>query len=77
MLGLQRLGDDAMSFPVVLDMWLVPHAPICPECGADDVSTEQVDVGDSTDETAYICKVCGTAWPLACICEWSARHARR
>lgn len=62
--------------PAVLDMWLVPHVPVCPECGSGDVCTEQVDTGDDVEETAYVCTACGTAWPLACVCEWSARRAR-
>jgi transposase-like protein len=66
-----------MSLPAVLDMRLVPHPPVCPECGSDDVTTEQVDMSDDTTETAWICQPCGAAWPLACVCEWSARHARR
>jgi transposase-like protein len=61
----------------VLDLRLVPHPPVCPDCGSDDVGTEQVDMGDGTSETAYLCKPCGAAWPLACVCEWSTRHARR
>jgi len=74
--GLQRFGGDEVSLPAALDMRLVPHAPICPDCGSDDVGTEQVDVGDDVEETAYICQACGAAWPLVCVCEWSARHAR-
>jgi DNA-directed RNA polymerase subunit M/transcription elongation factor TFIIS len=66
-----------MSLPAIVEMRLVPHAPVCPECGSDDVATEQVEMGDGTEETAYICKACGAAWPLACVCEWSASHARR
>lgn len=57
---------------------LVPHEPVCPDCGSFDVSVDEVDTGDGIAETAYICENpdCGCAWPLACICEWSTRDAR-
>jgi DNA-directed RNA polymerase subunit M/transcription elongation factor TFIIS len=58
-------------------MRLIPHHASCPECGSADVGTDQVDLGDGIEETAYVCDHCGTAWPLACICEWNTAHARR
>ncbi len=64
-----------MSIPATARLRLVPHAAACPECGSADVGTDQVDMGDGTEETAYICQRCGTAWPLACIREWSTRDA--
>jgi hypothetical protein len=51
--------------------WVVPHAPVCPDCGSSDVSQDEVSTGDGIDETAYVCEACGCAWPLACVCEWS------
>jgi DNA-directed RNA polymerase subunit M/transcription elongation factor TFIIS len=59
------------------EMRLIPHHASCPECGSADVGTDQVDLGDGIEETAYVCDHCGTAWPLACICEWNTAHARR
>ena len=51
-----------------------PHEPLCPDCGLFDVITEDVDTGDGLTETAYICEVCGCAWPLACVAEWEANR---
>jgi len=50
---------------------VIYHEPICPECGSLDIDTAQVDTGDGLSETAHICGSCGTAWPLACIADWS------
>jgi DNA-directed RNA polymerase subunit M/transcription elongation factor TFIIS len=54
----------------VLNLRLIEHAPTCPECGSTEVGTDQVDLGDGIEETAYVCDPCGAAWPLACVCEW-------
>ena len=54
--------------------WVIPHEPVCPDCGSFDVTTEDVDTGDGLTETAYICEVCGCAWPLACVVEWEANR---
>lgn len=63
---------------VVPGFWVLPHEPVCPQCGTFDVSTDEVDTGDGIEETAYICENpdCGCAWPLACVIEWSTRDAR-
>lgn len=57
---------------------VLPHEPVCPQCGSPDVSVGEVDTGDGIEETAYVCDNpdCGCAWPLACVCEWSTSHAR-
>ena len=52
--------------------WVIPHEPVCPDCGSFDVITEDVDTGGGLTETAYICERCGCAWPLACVAEWEA-----
>lgn len=49
---------------------VVYHPPLCPDCGSSDVVTEDVETGDGFTETALICRACGTAWPLACVCDW-------
>jgi hypothetical protein len=54
--------------------WVIPHEPICPDCGLFDVAEEEVDTGDGIDETAYICEDCGCAWPMACVVEWEANR---
>jgi hypothetical protein len=54
-----------MSFRVIY------HAPVCPDCGSGDISTEDVETGGGLTETAHICQSCGTAWPVACISDWT------
>jgi hypothetical protein len=54
--------------------WVIPHEPICPDCGSFSVSEDQVDTGDGIEETAYVCEDCGCAWPLACVVEWEANR---
>jgi len=54
--------------------WVIPHEPVCPDCGSFDVTTEDVDTGDGITETAWICQPCGCAWPLACVSEWEANR---
>jgi predicted RNA-binding Zn-ribbon protein involved in translation (DUF1610 family) len=50
---------------------VIYHEPICPECGSFDIDRDQVDTGDGLSETAHICGQCGTAWPLACVTDWT------
>lgn len=54
---------------------LIYHAPVCPDCGGDDIETAEVETGGGLTETANICRDCGTAWPLACISDWTATAA--
>ena len=54
--------------------WVIPHEPICPDCGSFDVAEEEVDTGDGIEETAFICGECGCAWPVACVVEWEANR---
>ena len=54
--------------------WVVPHEPVCPQCGSFDVITDEVDTGDGFTEAAYICEPCGCAWPVACVTEWEANR---
>jgi hypothetical protein len=48
------------------------HEPICPDCGSFDIEAAEVDTGDGLTETAHTCRVCGTAWPVACVTDWTA-----
>ncbi len=48
------------------------HPPVCPDCDSSCVITEEVETGGGITETAHICGACGTAWPMACVCEWRA-----
>ena len=47
------------------------HPPVCPACHGEDIATAEVDTGDGLTETAYLCGECGTAWPVACVCDWA------
>ena len=72
-----RDGRLPVSRHVVTDLRVIELPATCPECASTEVGTDQVSLGDGIDETAYICEDCGTAWPLAFICEWSLHDARR
>lgn len=53
-----------MSFRVIA------HVPVCPDCGSTCIDSAEVETGDGLTETALTCRDCGTAWPLACVCDW-------
>jgi uncharacterized Zn finger protein len=48
------------------------HEPVCPDCGSDDITSGDVETGDGFTETALTCRACGTAWPVACVSDWTA-----
>ena len=50
---------------------VIYHEPVCPDCGSFDITSAEVDTGDGLTETAHICEACGTAWPLACVTDWT------
>ena len=50
---------------------VIYHEPVCPDCGSFDIDSAEVDTGDGLTETAHICEACGTAWPLACVTDWT------
>jgi predicted RNA-binding Zn-ribbon protein involved in translation (DUF1610 family) len=52
---------------------VIYHAPVCPACGSDHLRTEEVDITDGMTETAYLCRDCGEAWPIACVTDWSVQ----
>ena len=54
-----------MSFRVIF------HEPVCPDCGSSDIDCADVETGGGLTETAHICQACGTAWPVACISDWT------
>lgn len=56
---------------------VIIHPPVCPDCGSDDVTDEDVETSDGVTETARTCRACGTAWPLACVCDWTRAHNPR
>jgi RNA polymerase subunit RPABC4/transcription elongation factor Spt4 len=49
---------------------VIYHESVCPDCGSDDITTEDVPTGDGITETAHVCNSCHTAWPVACISDW-------
>ena len=53
-----------MSFRVIT------HVQVCPDCGSTCIDSAEVETGDGLTETALTCRDCGTAWPLACVCDW-------
>jgi hypothetical protein len=50
---------------------VIYHAQVCPECGSDDITESEVETGEGITEIALTCRTCGTAWPVACVVEWS------
>jgi hypothetical protein len=50
------------------------HEPVCPDCGSDAITTEDIETGDGLTETAHICRDCGAAWPVACISDWTTTN---
>ena len=52
---------------------VIYHAQICPECGSGDIAEAEVETGDGITEIALTCRTCGTAWPVACVVDWSTR----
>lgn len=52
---------------------VIHHEAICPQCQSGNVITGEVDTGDGLTETAYQCRDCGEAWPLACISDLGVR----
>ncbi len=46
------------------------HEQICPQCASADIDEQEVETGDGITEIALTCRVCGCAWPVACVVEW-------
>jgi uncharacterized Zn finger protein len=51
---------------------VIYHEPVCPDCGSSDITQDEVETGDGLTETALTCRSCGTAWPVACVTDWTA-----
>ena len=51
---------------------VIYHEPVCPDCGSSDITEDEVETGDGLTETALTCRSCGTAWPVACVTDWTA-----
>ena len=52
---------------------VIYHAHACPDCGSDDITESDVETGEGITEIALTCYACGTAWPVACVVDWSTR----
>ena len=48
---------------------VIYHPPICPDCGSDNITEQEIETTDGLTETALICGDCGAAWPVACVAE--------
>jgi predicted RNA-binding Zn-ribbon protein involved in translation (DUF1610 family) len=60
-----------VAIPASPKFRVIYHEPICPQCGSQAITTEEVETGDGYTETAYLCTACGEAWPLACVTDWA------
>lgn len=60
------------AYPVP-DLRVLFHAHVCPDCESDDITESEVQTGDGVTEIALNCTPCGTAWPVACVVDWSTR----
>jgi len=49
---------------------VIYHAPICPQCGSSNITTDDIETTDGLTEEAFICLACGETWPLACVTDW-------
>ena len=50
---------------------IVYHEPICADCGSFEVHKDEITTGDGITELALVCEVCGSAWPVACVVDWT------
>jgi uncharacterized Zn finger protein len=51
---------------------VIYHEPICPDCGSFDIVAAEVTTTGEFTETALTCRACGTAWPLACVSDFTS-----
>jgi translation initiation factor 2 beta subunit (eIF-2beta)/eIF-5 len=54
---------------------VIYHEPICPDCGSFDITEAEIDTGDNISELGLTCEACGTAWPVACVVDWTTTPA--
>ena len=57
-----------MATPASDRFRVIYHPLICPDCGSDDITQQEVETGDGITETALICRACGTASSRGRIC---------
>ena len=62
-----------MAIPASSGFRVIYHAPICPQCGSTNVTTDDIETTDDLTEEAFICLACGEAWPLACVTDWDTQ----
>jgi hypothetical protein len=63
-----------MAVPATTRFRVIRHAPICPRCGSSNITTDDIETTDGLAEEAFICLICGEAWPLACVTDWDTRN---
>jgi len=66
-------GASPPPLRAVPDYRVIYHAQVCPDCGSDDITESEVETGEGVTEIALTCHACGTAWPVACVVDWSTR----
>jgi hypothetical protein len=50
---------------------VIYHEPICIDCGSFEITKTEITTGDGITELALICEACGSAWPVACVVDWT------
>jgi hypothetical protein len=55
---------------------VIYHQQLCPDCGSDNITENDIQTTDGYVETALICGDCGAAWPVACVAEQLESAAR-
>ena len=48
---------------------VIYHQQVCPDCGSENITENEIQTTDGFTETALICGDCGAAWPVACVAE--------
>jgi hypothetical protein len=67
------VGASSPPLRAVPDYRVIYHAQVCPDCGSEDITESEVETGEGITEIALTCHTCGTAWPVACVVDWSTR----
>jgi len=66
-------GASPPPLHVVPAYRVIYHAQVCPDCESGDITQSEVETGDGITEIALTCTSCGTAWPVACVVDWSTQ----
>jgi hypothetical protein len=66
-------GASPPPRPAAPDYRVIYHAQVCPDCGSGAITEAEVETDEGITEIALTCRACGTAWPVACVVDWSTR----